>query len=52
LRVLPSKPELAFFNSQVDELKLGADRVEARIEHFITRIARQGSEPNNRNKNS
>ena len=52
LRVLPSKPELAFFNAQVDELKLGADRVEARIEHILTRIARQGSQPLNRNKNS
>jgi ubiquinone biosynthesis protein UbiJ len=52
LRVLPSKPELAFFNAQVDELKLGADRVEARIESILTRIAHQGSEPHNRNKNS
>jgi ubiquinone biosynthesis accessory factor UbiJ len=31
LRVLPSAPELNFFNAQVDELKLGADRVEAKI---------------------
>jgi ubiquinone biosynthesis protein UbiJ len=52
LRVLPSKPELTFFNAQVDELKLGADRVEARIERILTRIAHQGSEPHNRNKNS
>jgi ubiquinone biosynthesis protein UbiJ len=39
LRVLPSAPELNFFNAQVDELKLGADRVEARIEQILARIS-------------
>ena len=45
LRVLPSKPELAFFNAQVDELKLGADRVTARIEQILARIERQSTQP-------
>lgn len=43
LRVLPSAPELRFFNAQVDELKLGADRVHARIEQILARIERQGA---------
>ena len=38
LRVLPSAPELRFFNAQVDELKLGADRIEARIENILARM--------------
>ncbi|HOY23913.1 MAG TPA: hypothetical protein PK002_12220 [Cellvibrio sp.] len=45
LRVLPSKPELAFFNAQVDELKLGADRVTARIEQVLARIEHQSTQP-------
>jgi ubiquinone biosynthesis protein UbiJ len=45
LRVLPSAPELNFFNAQVDELKLGADRVTARIEQILARIERQGTQP-------
>ncbi|HOY24880.1 MAG TPA: hypothetical protein PK002_17115 [Cellvibrio sp.] len=45
LRVLPSKPELAFFNAQVDELKLGADRATARIEQILARIERQSTQP-------
>jgi ubiquinone biosynthesis accessory factor UbiJ len=44
LGVLPSKPELAFFNAQVDEIKLGVDRVEARIEQLLARIERQGAQ--------
>ena len=43
LRVLPSSPELNFFNSQVDELKLGVDRAQARIEQILSRIERQGA---------
>lgn len=43
LGVLPSKPEVAFFNAQVDEIKLGVDRIEARIEQILTRIERQGA---------
>ena len=35
LRALPSKSELEFFYSQVDELKLDVDRIEARIEQLI-----------------
>lgn len=31
LRVLPGKPEIAFFNAQVDDIKLSVDRIEARI---------------------
>lgn len=45
LRVLPSAPELNFFNAQVDELKLGSDRVTARIEQILARIERQGTQP-------
>jgi ubiquinone biosynthesis protein UbiJ len=41
LRALPSQAELAFFHGQVDELRLGADRVAARIEHILARIERQ-----------
>lgn len=44
LRVLPNKPELDFFNAQVDELKLGVDRVAARIDHILARIERQGAQ--------
>ena len=44
LRVLPSAPELNFFNAQVDELKLGADRVTARIEQILARIERQNAQ--------
>lgn len=44
LRILPSKPELAFFNAQVDDIKLGADRVAARIEQILARIERQGAQ--------
>jgi len=43
LRVLPSAPELNFFNSQVDEIKLGVDRAQARIEQLLSRIERQGA---------
>lgn len=43
LRVLPSKPELAFFNAQVDDIRLGVDRVAARIEQILARIERQGA---------
>lgn len=43
LRVLPSKPELAFFNAQVDDIKLGVDRAAARIEQILARIERQGA---------
>ena len=43
LRVLPSSPELAYFNSQVDEIKLGVDRAQARIEQLISRIERQSA---------
>ena len=43
LRVLPSAPELNFFNSQVDELKLGVDRVQARIEQLLSHIERQSA---------
>ncbi len=39
LRVLPNQAELAFFNNQVDELRLGADRVAARIDRILARIA-------------
>jgi ubiquinone biosynthesis protein UbiJ len=45
LRVLPSAPELNFFNAQVDELKLGTDRLQARIEQILARAA------HNRNNN-
>lgn len=44
LRVLPNQPELAFFNAQVDELKLGADRVAARLDQILARIERQGAQ--------
>jgi ubiquinone biosynthesis protein UbiJ len=44
LRILPSKPELAFFNAQVDDIKLGADRVAARIEQILASIERQGAQ--------
>lgn len=44
LKILPSKPEIAFFNSQVDELRLGADRAAARIEQILARIARHDSQ--------
>lgn len=43
LRILPSAPELNFFNAQVDELKLGADRVQARVEQLLARTERQGA---------
>lgn len=54
LRVLPSAPELNFFNVQVDELKLGADRVQARIDQLLSRIERRNAQPkaHNRNNNS
>lgn len=38
LRVLPSAPELNFFNAQVDDVTLGADRLAARIEQLLARI--------------
>jgi len=44
LRILPSAPELNFFNTQVDELKLGVDRVQARVEQLLARIERQGAQ--------
>ena len=44
LRVLPSAPELNFFNTQVDEMKLGVDRVQARVEQLLARIERHGAQ--------
>ncbi|MFO1389555.1 SCP2 domain-containing protein [Cellvibrio sp.] len=44
LRVLPNQAELAFFNNQVDELRLGADRVAARVDQILARIARQSAQ--------
>jgi len=44
LHLLPGKPELAFFNTQVDDIKLGVDRIEARIEHLLARIKRPGAQ--------
>lgn len=38
LGALPNKAELAFFNGQVDDLRLGADRAAARIEQILARI--------------
>lgn len=35
LRVLPSKAEIAFFNHQVDDVRLGVDRIEARINRIL-----------------
>jgi len=35
---LPSKPELAYFNAQVDDVRLGIDRIEARIAQLIQNI--------------
>ena len=35
LQTLPSKAEVAFFNQQVDEIRLGVDRVEARINQLL-----------------
>jgi ubiquinone biosynthesis accessory factor UbiJ len=32
--LLPSKPEVNFFNQQVDNIRLAADRLEARINHI------------------
>jgi ubiquinone biosynthesis protein UbiJ len=54
LSILPSKPELAFFNAQVDDIKLGVDRIEARIEQILARIERPSNQQNvpNRNNNS
>ncbi len=52
LRVLPSAPELNFFNAQVDELKLGADRVQARMEQILARIERQSTQPKAHNRNN
>jgi ubiquinone biosynthesis protein UbiJ len=44
LRVLPSKPELAFFNSQVDDITLGVDRVAARIKQILARTERKSAQ--------
>lgn len=52
LRVLPSAPEINFFNAQVDELKLRADRVQARIEQILSRIERQSAQSNTHNRNN
>jgi len=54
LRVLPSAPELNFFNAQVDELTLGADRIQARITNILERIKHRNNQPEapNRNNNS
>ena len=38
LRILPSKPELEYFYNQVDELRLGVDRAEARANQLLTRL--------------
>jgi ubiquinone biosynthesis accessory factor UbiJ len=35
LQALPSKTEVAYFNQQVDEVRLGADRIEARINQML-----------------
>ena len=43
LRVLPSAAELSFFNSEVDDIKLGVDRMQARIERLLSRLERQGA---------
>lgn len=43
LRVLPNQAELSFFNNHVDELRLGADRVAARIDHMLARIAHRST---------
>lgn len=45
LRILPSAPELNFFNAQVDELTLGVDRAAARIEQLFARLERQQMQP-------
>jgi ubiquinone biosynthesis accessory factor UbiJ len=52
LRVLPSAPELNFFNAQVDELKLGADRVQARIEQILAHLERQSTQQAAHNRNN
>ncbi len=44
LRVLPNKPELTFFNDQVDDVKLAADRLAARFDRILARIERQGAQ--------
>lgn len=38
LRLLPSKPELEFFYEQVDELAIGVDRIEARIQQVMEKF--------------
>lgn len=43
LRVLPSAPEINFFNAQVDEITLGVDRLQARIEQLLSNIERQSA---------
>lgn len=35
LQALPSKAEVAYFNQQVDEVRLGVDRIEARINQML-----------------
>jgi ubiquinone biosynthesis accessory factor UbiJ len=37
---LPSKPEVDFFNQQVDDVSLGVDRVEARINQLMQQYSR------------
>jgi ubiquinone biosynthesis accessory factor UbiJ len=38
LQVLPSKEEVAYFNQQVDDISLGADRIEARIAQLCSKM--------------
>ena len=41
LRSLPAKPELTSFSREVDELRLGADRIEARIQQLQQALERR-----------
>ena len=41
---IPSKPELNYFYQQVDDIKLGVDRVEARIEQLLNRIQQRAAQ--------
>lgn len=41
VNVTPSKVELDFFNQQVDELRLGVDRLTARLQSFSNKEPRQ-----------
>jgi len=39
LQALPSKAEVDYFNQQVDEVRLGVDRVEARINQMLQKLS-------------